>query len=384
MSVYCELTGSLNHDGVIRPNDNILYHITIMNQSTYVLYKLVIADELHTINTVIDKLRSNETCVFDTTYTITQKDIDHGSVTNTVTVQKKSVTHTTEIAQVPSLVLSKSSPTLSYHSGQVLEFNYTIYNAGNVTLTDIQLSDEVPQFLQTITSLSPTAMWTGSSQYHVIQTDLDRQEIGGICQVSALDPLQEILIVEANKLMLPCVLPDTLIRMVDGTSKKIQDLKRGECVFPNHRIARVTETPINPKQVVDVMIFSVGSLERQIPNKQLMITPNHPLVWQNTRRPAKCFRSIIGVSMTRLTGVEKLYDLQFDHEGSYYANGVEVQSCSPHSSLNPLPKELYYNPLLYTGQMVWDTFDHPLKLVTEPVRSSLDRYKPNRDINYSQ
>ena len=61
-------------------------------------------------------------------------------------------------------------------------------------------------------------------------------------------------------------------------------------------------------------------------------------------------------------GKYTVYDLQFESEGSYVANGVTVQSRSPRSEITPLSRELYFNDELYTDLTVWDTLNHPLPL----------------------
>ena len=62
-----------------------------------------------------------------------------------------------------------------------------------------------------------------------------------------------------------------------------------------------------------------------------------------------------------------IYDLQFENDSSYVANGIMVQSRCPRSEISPLPKELYFDQELYTDEIVWDTYDHPLQLDTSTI-----------------
>jgi hypothetical protein len=49
-----------------------------------------------------------------------------------------------------------------------------------------------------------------------------------------------------------------------------------------------------------------------------------------------------------------MYDLQFEVETYYYAEGLESQSRSPFCHLSPLPKELYFHQELYRDIQVPD------------------------------
>src|SRR5207237_65704 len=78
------------------------------------------------------------------TYTLTQADIDAGSVTNhatasakfgSTTVSSAQATATVSIPQAPSISLMKSVTPQSYDAaGDVLTYAYRITNTGNVTL----------------------------------------------------------------------------------------------------------------------------------------------------------------------------------------------------------------------------------------------------------
>lgn len=120
------------------------------------------------------------------------------------------------------------------------------------------------------------------------------------------------------------------------------------------------------------MVFEPHCLGPQQPNHQLVITPNHPIFYRGYRRPARCFEHCFGVHRFQKVKAENvldllggqfcLYDLQFDHEGSFSANGLEIQSRSPYSHLGPLPKDRYYDQSLYRDDRVWDTSDQIVPL----------------------
>ena len=131
---------------------------------------------------------------------------------------------------------------------------------------------------------------------------------------------------------------------------------------PNHRVARLCEIGLDPHQLIDLVWFEPETLSQGLPSQRLGITDNHPIIYLGARRPAHCFTHLKGVSHQRTRDLTRLYDLQFDHDGTYFANGLEVQSCSPKSAEKPLPKELYFDQSLYSEEAVWDHYEQPLAL----------------------
>ena len=181
---------------------------------------------------------------------------------------------------------------------------------------------------------------------------------------------------------LTCVAKDTQILMDDGSVKSIQEIQRGDQVAADvtltkkYKVARLLKQIVTGETQIDIVKFAPHSLDNHQPDRELIITGNHPLLYKDARRPAKCFVKVNGVEdcqkvaakmvLEEEDGVYVLYDLQFETEGSFVANGVVVQSRSPYSQLTPLSKDLYFDDQLYHEERTWDSFDHDLPLVHEP------------------
>jgi hypothetical protein len=177
-----------------------------------------------------------------------------------------------------------------------------------------------------------------------------------------------------------CVGRGTQIKMSDGTQRRIETLSRGDEVSGYegscYRVAIVNRQYLSPTERLDLIEISPHALGPDRPSQRLMITPNHPIFYQEARRPAKCFCHLQGVQehkdvlVTELLEPESLtgdpeyilYDLQFEADGSYVADGLTIQSRSPWSDLTPLPKELYFDPSSYHEKRHWDSLYHALLL----------------------
>ena len=118
-------------------------------------------------------------------YTVTQADIDAGSIVNTATaksgafVSTPPTVHTQPAAQAPALAVIKTPVSASYAAvGQVLAYTYKVTNSGNTTLTaavtatDDKVASVSCPALPT-GGLAPGAAITCTGSYTVKQSDID-------------------------------------------------------------------------------------------------------------------------------------------------------------------------------------------------------------------
>ena len=114
------------------------------------------------------------------TYLVTQADLDNGSVTNlanvtssydnelVILVTSNNSSVTVPAIQTPALNITKSANITNYdHVGQVIGYNYTINNAGNVNLTaPFTVTDNLTTVGYTATTeLQPGQNFTGTATY---------------------------------------------------------------------------------------------------------------------------------------------------------------------------------------------------------------------------
>ncbi|WP_152176271.1 DUF7507 domain-containing protein, partial [Mycobacterium tuberculosis] len=128
------------------------------------------------------------------THAVTQEEIEAGLVQNTAEASAATetgtgvtagpVSTTTPLEQAPELVLDKAaSPDFSSppRLGDLIAFSFTITNEGNLTLSDVSITDRLPG-LSTLTYvwpgapgvLAPGDSATASGSYAITQADIDR------------------------------------------------------------------------------------------------------------------------------------------------------------------------------------------------------------------
>jgi uncharacterized repeat protein (TIGR01451 family) len=137
------------------------------------------------------------------TYTVSQGDLDKGSITNTATAtgtspegamtpESRPSTATVPATQSPAISLVKSaSPTMFADPGTPITYSYKVTSTGNVTLTGVKVIDHMPG-LSAITcpstTLAPAASVTCTATYTTTQADVSHGSVKNVATASAVDP----------------------------------------------------------------------------------------------------------------------------------------------------------------------------------------------------
>lgn len=139
------------------------------------------------------------------TYAVTQADLDGGAVTNiasaTAVSPGGSVTTPESLAtvaaqQAPGLDVAKTVDATEFtRAGDVLNYSLTVNNNGNVTLTDVVVTDPAPgngSFTLDCGDvpdvLAPGSVGTCSARYVVTQSDVDNGSVTNVATVDASAP----------------------------------------------------------------------------------------------------------------------------------------------------------------------------------------------------
>ena len=141
------------------------------------------------------KLSPNEEMTCTAAYTITQTDLDSGSVTNKATASGDGATSneaqaTVTAVQTRALAIDKSAQETTYAAvGDVIHYSYLVTNAGNVTLHDpITVSDDkaTDESCPALPAggLAPGQSITCTASYAVTQADLDAGSLTNVASAT--------------------------------------------------------------------------------------------------------------------------------------------------------------------------------------------------------
>ena len=145
-----------------------------------------------------------------------------------------------------------------------------------------------------------------------------------------------------------CVTGDTEILMADGSIKLMKDIKRGDLVMTNKKtgdskkVCKVVSS-LYSGQVTRIHKGLLGN------RKPIILTGGHP-IWVNKDQNRVCARDIFKRQLVDVC--EVFYNIQYEEEGVYYANGVKMDSLSPNNHQYKLPKELYFDQSKYDENFI--------------------------------
>lgn len=184
--------------------ETVTYDFTVANTGNVTLKNLVVTDKNlvpATVCTVAELLPSSvEQCTG--TYKVTQADLDAGGVTNTASVTGNPPTGppvtrdsnpvTTGVDATPKLTVVKTASKPSANqAGATIDYTFMVKNEGNVTLSDIKISDALPGIVLKggpIVSLVPGASdaKTFTATYILTQKDVDAGKVSNIATASGV------------------------------------------------------------------------------------------------------------------------------------------------------------------------------------------------------
>ncbi len=189
--------------------DVVNYSYLITNSGNVTLYgPFTVADDKVTVTVPATvSLAPGASVTGTATHTITQADLDAGSITNIATASGDGVTSSQDTAtvtavQIRVLTLDKTADTSTYDAvGDVITYSYLITNSGNVTLDGpfTVADDKVTVTVPATASLAPGASVTGTASHTITQADLDAGSITNVATASgdALDSNEDTVTVTA-------------------------------------------------------------------------------------------------------------------------------------------------------------------------------------------
>ncbi len=180
--------------------DEIRYTYAVENTGNVEIADLVINDDrIAVVTCPVTTLAPGEDTLCEATYSVTQADIDAGSVTNIASATGTPAggdltdpedTVTVSGTQSPALDIEKTALDTTFAAvGDILSYEYLITNSGNVTITDpVTVNDDriasVSCPALAATGLAPGGTITCSADYTVTQADLDAGDVTNIASAT--------------------------------------------------------------------------------------------------------------------------------------------------------------------------------------------------------
>jgi large repetitive protein len=173
--------------------DTLTFKVTATNIGTVTQNNVVVTDNKITPNiNTCPTLAPAGTCLLTGTYTVTQVDVNAGtigntgSVTSTLITAPVATTIATPVAQIKTITVVKAQTTYldNDYSGNItkgdkLSYTVTATNTGTVTQTNVVVADsKITPNSQTCATVAPGGTCVLSGTYVVVQADADAGTIG--------------------------------------------------------------------------------------------------------------------------------------------------------------------------------------------------------------
>ncbi|WP_460490212.1 COG1470 family protein, partial [Belliella aquatica] len=190
--------------------DVITYTFTVENDGDFTLTNVGVSDALPGLSAITQTsgtttLAPGGSAEFTATYTITQADVDNGSVVNTATATGTPPTGTdvtatdTETitvdnsAATASITITKSASQSTYGLGDVITYTFTVENTGDFTLIGVKVEDALPglsAITQTsgTTTLAPGGSAEFTATYTITQADVDNGSVVNTATATGTPP----------------------------------------------------------------------------------------------------------------------------------------------------------------------------------------------------
>jgi uncharacterized repeat protein (TIGR01451 family) len=185
-------------------NDVVEYQFTISNTGDVPLAGpfTVVDDVIGTLpDCAVGPLLPGESAVCTGSHLITQGDLDNGSVINTAyasasyaeqPVNSPADSATAVAAQSGALLVTKTASPETYSAvDEVITYTIVVENTGNVTLSNINVTDPLAGLNETIVSLAPGASETYTPTYAITQADLDAGSVVNTASAAGVGPNEE-------------------------------------------------------------------------------------------------------------------------------------------------------------------------------------------------
>ncbi|MFC5625488.1 DUF7507 domain-containing protein [Algoriphagus winogradskyi] len=163
--------------------DVITYTLTVTNTGNVTLTDVMVTDPLTGLDQNVGTLAPGASKAVNTDYVVTQGDMDEGSILNTALTTGDAPGDNdpsdddqveTPVIQIPAIQIVKSDNGAEVDAaGDVITYTLTVTNTGNVTLTDVMVTDPLTGLDQNVGTLAPGAFTAVNTDYVVTQADVD-------------------------------------------------------------------------------------------------------------------------------------------------------------------------------------------------------------------
>lgn len=229
------------------------------------------------------------------------------------------------------------------YTNALMTFSISAYDSNNNSITDFSLEPVYVSFNLSMADTShilklykldtgTTTLMNPQPQNFPITLNYSLNNQSWNCE---LPSLSDFIILDNSV----CIVGYNKILMGDGTYKEIKNIKRGDIVITD--IETKTTNKVAKLHCTGGITNCVIISKHLIGNSnEIIMSEFHP-IWVNNDMNRIFAKDLKNVKFIKI--YEPLYNIQFEDEGTYYVEGIKVDSLSPFHKKFPLEQSNYYN-----------------------------------------
>ena len=204
-SLYVEKTSDVSEGTLVAAGDVIHYTIKVLNNGNTVLSDVEVTDELTGDSWRIEgDLKPDEVRTFETSYTVTEKDMLAGSVKNIAAADGRDPggdkpdvtpgkTEDKTIEGISHLTVTKKAISLpkdarGYTLGEEIHYQIEVVNDGNVAIAAVEVTDALTGDLWKLDLLTPGESRSFEAVYVVKEADIAAGKVTNVAVADGKDP----------------------------------------------------------------------------------------------------------------------------------------------------------------------------------------------------
>jgi len=276
--------------------DILHYNITVENTGNVTITNIAVTDpnaDTGSINCSGTELAPGESFTCTAEHAVTQADVDAGEVVNIASgngldpngdpVGDSSNEVIVLADQQPEITIIKGTTAIDFSFvGEIINYNFVVQNNGNVTITDIVVSDphvDPGSISCNGNTLAPTESFTCTATYTIDQTDLNNGSISNIASVTGLDPNSDPVDDVSNEIVIytqqqPAM---TINKVADDNT----DVIAGQLITYTYTVVNTGDQTIYDVAVSDVH-NGTGALSNILPVSVDSLVPTQQTVFTST------------------------------------------------------------------------------------------------------
>jgi uncharacterized repeat protein (TIGR01451 family) len=265
------LATSTSSTGYGKAGDTIGFSYLATNTGTTTLSAVSVSDpKIASISCPSGPLAPAAAVTCTGTYTVTQADVDAGSVTDTATGHATNPQSAAVNSSLSSLTVeaSQSTSTLSLatstnstgfsKTGNTIAFSYRVTNTGTTTLSAVSVSDpKIASIICPSGSLAPAAAEACYGRYTVTQADVDAGSVTDTATAHASNPQSLAVASGASSLTVAASKATSTLSLATSTTSTGFS-RAGDTIAFSYRVTNTGSTTLSAVSVSDPKITSVS------------------------------------------------------------------------------------------------------------------------------